>query len=139
MSDEPRKASRSPQETPGLHATVDRVTYAEELEGLPDRPHSFLYDITIRNDSSIPVTVVGRKWVVREQNGSTVAVEGDGVVGQFPLLAPGETFSYRSRHLIAGPTAVAEGSYLARDPEDRRLLIRIPAFEMRLPEAGDDG
>ena len=123
-------------ELPGLHVTVDRVVHERNAQTPPDRPHCFVYFITIHNDSDVTVTIKGRKWVVRNERGEVTAVEGDGVVGQFPKIKPGDTFSYNSFHLNDTATAVAEGSYIGMDERGRKVLTRIPKFEMRVE--GDD-
>lgn len=117
----------------GLRATIDRVVYAPQLEAPPDRPHPFVYFITIHNDSLETVTIKGRKWVVTDSDGSTIVVEGDGVVGKFPRLAPGESFSYNSYHII-GSDSTAEGSFFGVTDDGVPVFTRIPAFEMRAPE-----
>ena len=121
-------------ELPGLTVTVDQVAYQPEAQTPPDRPHCFVYFISIHNQSDVAVTIKGRKWIVRNAAGEVTAVEGDGVVGQFPTIQPGEKFSYNSYHLFDTPTAVAEGSYLGTDAEGRKLITRIPRFEMVVPE-----
>jgi len=121
-------------ELPGLHATVDRVSYVPHLEAPSDKPFPFVYFITIHNDSEATVTVKGRKWVVTDATGDTVVVEGDGVVGKFPRLATGENFSYNSYHVI-GSESAAEGSFLGLTEEGQAVLIRIPRFEMKPPGA----
>ena len=75
-------------ELDGLHVVVDRVVYQPDMATPEDRPHCFAYFITIRNDSDSTVTIKGRKWVVHEADGNKTVVEGDGVVGMFPELAP---------------------------------------------------
>lgn len=122
-----------PIELPGLRVTVDRVVYFPGLEAPTERPHSFVYFITIHNDSEVAVTIKGRKWVVRESDGQMTAVEGDGVVGQFPTIQPGGKFQYNSRHLLAGGSAAAEGSYLGMDAQGRPVIVRIPSFVMVVP------
>jgi ApaG protein len=124
--------SNSFLEPVGLTVTVDQVIYHPDLKSPPDRPHSFVYFISIHNDTELPVTIKGRKWVVTNANGEITAVEGDGVVGQFPLIEPGEKFSYNSRHILDTRTGVAEGSYLGVDSLGRRVITRIPRFEMRV-------
>jgi ApaG protein len=119
-------------ELAGLSATVDRVVHMPQLEAPPDRPHPFVYFITIRNDSSVTVTVKGRKWVVTEAGGHRLVVEGDGVVGEFPRLEPGEHFSYNSYHTI-GSDSVAEGAYFGVTADGEPVFTRIPSFEMRVP------
>ena len=121
-------------ELPGLHVTVDRVVYQPEAQTPEDRPHCFAYFISIRNDSEVTVTIKGRKWVVKNSRGEITAVEGDGVVGQFPTIAPGEKFSYNSYHLLDTNEAVAEGGYLGVDAIGRKVVTRIPRFDMRVPD-----
>jgi ApaG protein len=120
-------------ELPGLRVNVDNVVYMPELEAPADRPFRFVYYLTIHNDSEDTVTIKGRKWVVTEENGHTVVVEGDGVVGEHPTLEPGESFTYNSSHVIA-EDAVAEGSLLGLTDTLKPVLIRIPQFRMRIPD-----
>ena len=114
--------------------TVDRVIYNSEFQAPPDRPYCFIYFISIHNETETAVTIKGRKWVVTNTKGEVMVVEGDGVVGQFPTIDPGNKFSYNSFHLLDTKTAVAEGSYLGIDGEGRKVLTRIPPFEMIVPE-----
>lgn len=125
---------RLPRLLEGLEAVVERVVHAPDLPASPDQPHPFVYYITIRNGSDRTVTVKGRKWVVRGEDGQVSAVEGDGVVGCFPRLEPGEHFSYNSYHTTAG-RAVAEGSYLAVTDEGEAVVALIPPFELIPPHA----
>ena len=122
-------------ELPGLRATIDRVAYMPHLEAPSDKPFPFVYCITIPNDSDQTVTIKGRKWVVCDAEGGTVVVEGDGVVGKFPRLTTGETFSYNSYHVI-GSDSVAEGAFIGLTEGGNPVLVRIPRFEMKTP-SGD--
>jgi ApaG protein len=121
-------------ELEGLRVTVDRVVYNPSFESPQDRPHCFVYFISIHNDSDMPVTIKLRKWVVTNCEGEVTAYEGAGVVGQFPMINPGSKFSYNSFHLLNTKSAVAEGSYLGVDDEGRPVLTRIPPFKMVVPE-----
>jgi ApaG protein len=121
-------------ELPGLHVSVDRVMYQPHLATNDERPHCFVYFITIHNDSHVMVTIKGRKWVVTNANGEVTAVEGEGVVGHFPSIPPGSSFSYNSFHVTESLLANAEGSYLGVDSSGRKVLTRIPRFELRVPE-----
>lgn len=120
-------------EPPGLRVTVDRVVYQPQVETPADRPHCFVYFLSIHNDTELAVTIKGRKWVVTNERGEVTAVEGDGVVGQFPTINPGDKFSYNSFHLVDTRTAVAEGSYLGVDASGRTVLTRIPRFKLVVP------
>jgi len=125
-----------PQLIQGFEATVDSVVYSPDLPASPDQPYPFVYSITIRNGSDRAITVKGRKWVVFGEDGQVTAVEGDGVVGCFPHLEPGESFSYNSYHTTSG-RAVAEGSYLAVTDQGEAVLAIIPAFELIPPVETD--
>ena len=128
-------ASEPISELEGLRVTVDEVKFMPQLQASEDRPFPFVYFITIHNDSEETVTIKGRKWVVTDTGGETLVVEGDGVVGKFPRLEPGEHFSYNSYHTI-GSDSVAEGAYIGVTAEGLPVLVRIPRFEMRAPDAG---
>jgi ApaG protein len=119
----------------GFEATVDRVEYDPGLPTPPGQPFPFVYYITIRNGSDRTLTVKGRKWVVRAEGGAVTAVEGDGVVGCFPRIEPGESFSYNSYHTTAG-YALAEGAYLAASDDGEPFMALIPAFKMVPPHPG---
>ncbi|HSI13040.1 MAG TPA: ApaG domain [Chthoniobacter sp.] len=119
-------------ELAGLSANVDRVVHMPQLEAPPDRPHPFVYFITIRNDSPAVVTIKGRKWIVTDAGGQCMVVEGDGVVGEFPRLEPGDHFTYNSYHTI-GSDSVAEGAYFGVTAAGAPVFTRIPRFEMRVP------
>jgi ApaG protein len=121
-------------ELPGFRVTVDKVIYHPEAETPADRPHCFVYFISIHNETDVPVTIKGRKWVVTNDRGQITAVEGEGVVGQTPTVQPGDSFSYNSFHLLDTEAAVAEGSYLGIDDLGRPVLTRIPRFEMKVPQ-----
>ena len=120
-------------ELEGLRVVVDRVVYQSDMATPEDRPHCFAYFITIRNNSNISVTIKGRKWVVNEADGNKTVVEGDGVVGMFPVLEQGESFDYHSFHLFRGNWAVATGSYIGVDANGRSVITRIPEFRMDVP------
>jgi ApaG protein len=119
-------------ELDGLKVTVDKIVYSPHLDAPMDRPFPFVYHISIHNDSDVTVTIRGRKWVVTEEDGTCVVVEGDGVVGKFPRLEPGERFCYSSYHVIASDSVV-EGAYLAAIEDGGRALVRIPRFELKRP------
>jgi ApaG protein len=110
------------------------VEYIPGAAGPPDRPYQFVYYITIHNDSPQAITVVGRKWVVTNDAGHRLVIEGDGVVGQFPRLTPGDQFHYNSYHLV-DTDSEAEGAYLAKDEQGNGLVVRIPAFRLDIPVA----
>ena len=114
------------EELAGLSATVDDVIYMPSLQAPEDRPHPFVYFITISNQSSETITIRGRKWIISQEltNEKTV-VEGEGVVNQTPRLTPGEDFSYNSYHVVPR-NSQATGGVLCHDDEGRVVYTKIP-------------
>lgn len=121
------------RELEGLNVKVDDVIYMPSLEAPQDKPHPFVYFISIQNDSDEQVTIHGRKWIIRESSGEITVVEGDGVVGQRPCLGPGENFSYNSYHVTAAGADV-EGTFFAETASGERVFTRIPPFRLEVPE-----
>jgi ApaG protein len=120
---------------PGLTAHLDKLCYHHGGGSLPaDKPHAFVYFITIENGSERTVVLLGRKWVIDHSDGSRLVVEGDRIVGETPRLAPGERFSYNSNH-VTGCDAVASGSFHGVDEIGRRIHVVLPPFELRVPPA----
>ncbi|MFM8336565.1 MAG: Co(2+)/Mg(2+) efflux protein ApaG [Opitutaceae bacterium] len=125
-------------ELPGLTARLDRLCYHHGGASLPsDKPHAFVYYITIRNTSACTVTLLGRKWVVEQVDGDRLVIEGDKIVGETPRLTPGEEFSYNSFH-VTGVDAVVHGSFHGIDEAGRKVHVKLPPFEMAIPREGRD-
>jgi ApaG protein len=121
------------RELQGLSVKVDDVIYMPSLDAPDEKPHPFVYFISIKNDSGERVTIRGRKWIVREDDGEVAVVEGDGVIGQTPVLAPGEDFSYNSYHVVAGGAEV-EGAFFGETANGEWVFVRIPAFRLDVPD-----
>ncbi|MBV8224922.1 MAG: ApaG domain [Verrucomicrobia bacterium] len=120
------------RELTDLRVIIDKIVYAPTLEAPPDRPYPFVYFITINNQSSETITIRGRKWVITDLAGEKVVVEGDGVVGEYPHLRPGERFSYNSYRVI-GSNSIAEGAFVGLTAEGEPFVVRIPQFKMEIP------
>ncbi|MFM9001660.1 MAG: Co(2+)/Mg(2+) efflux protein ApaG [Opitutia bacterium] len=120
------------KELPGLRVTVDRVVHQILPDHADQKPHAFAYFLSIINLSGETVRIIGRKWVLRAEDGSVQVLEGDGVVGKSPLLAPGDKFSYSSHHLADGPVR-AEGAFHGVTGHGERIFVRIPPFDMTPP------
>ncbi len=120
-------------ELPGLTARLDKLCYHHGGASLPaDKPHAFVYFVTIHNGASRTVTLHGRKWVVQHADGTQLVIEGDKIVGETPRLAPGEDFSYNSYH-VTGLDAVVQGSFHGVDELGNRVHVILPPFEMSIP------
>ncbi len=123
----------SSQEIPGLTARLDKLVYHHGGVSLPeDKPHAFVYYITIRNGSDTTVALLGRKWVIEYEDGTRQVIEGDKIVGETPRLAPGEEFSYNSHH-ITGCNARVLGCFHGVDASGARVHVLLPPFELAIP------
>jgi ApaG protein len=117
----------------GLKVSVDSVQYDSSLSTPPDRPHAFVYHISIHNSSSHTVQLFGRKWVLRDASGSTLVVEGEGIVGQHPVLGPKQSFRYNSYHTIADSSRVM-GAFFGITTTGVPICTLIPEFQLQPPE-----
>jgi ApaG protein len=99
--------------TAGVRVVV-HPTYSS-LESDPDNNYyKFVYRIRIRNESERTVQLMARHWVIVDADGERQDVRGEGVVGQQPVLEPGQTFEYASFCPLGTPWGTMEGSYQMR-------------------------
>lgn len=117
----------------GLSVNIDNVVYMPTLDAPADKPHPFIYFISILNASDETVTITGRKWVVREGDGELTVVEGEGVVGQNPEIPSMEHFSYNSYHVVADK-AVASGMFFGVTAKGVKVFAQIPEFALDAPD-----
>ena len=121
------------EELVSLEVTVDDVIYMPTLETPTDKPHPFVYFITIKNNSKKKVKIVGRKWILTGLNNDKTIVEGEGVVGQFPDISSGSEFNYNSYHVIANDSEV-EGAFFGETDDGDIVYTKIPKFELSIPK-----
>lgn len=121
-------------ELEGLQASLDKLVHHKEkstIKGI--NLHAFIYFITIRNVSNRKVTLLGRKWILANSDGTTTVVEGDKIVGETPIIPPGESFSYNSYH-VTHLSAEASGSFHGFDEFNKKVHVRIKPFRLDIPE-----
>jgi ApaG protein len=94
---------------------------------------SFAYTITISNSGEIPAQLISRHWIITNELGEIEEVKGLGVVGQQPLLKPGESFEYTSGCRLRTPSGTMQGSYFCVAEDGERFDVEIPVFVL------DDG
>ena len=95
--------------------------------------YSFIYTITITNAGEVAAQLISRHWVISNALGEVEEVKGLGVVGQQPLLKPGEAFQYSSGCRLRTATGTMEGSYFCVAEDGERFEVQIPPFVL------DDG
>ena len=97
----------------------------------------FAYTITIRNTGRVAAQVISRTWNVNDSQGHHEKIKGLGVVGQQPLLQPGETFEYTSGTRLRTPTGTMHGSFFCVAEDGERFDVDVPMFVLdALSESG---
>ncbi|MFY0991375.1 Co2+/Mg2+ efflux protein ApaG [Halomonas sp. C05BenzN] len=104
-------------------------------ESAPDEQRFvFSYTVTVHNHSGRSVQLLARYWKITQGSGKVQEVRGKGVVGQQPLIGPGQTFRYTSRAILDGPVGVMEGAYTCVDTASQRPFeVAIPPFRLAGP------
>ena len=88
----------------------------------------FAYTITITNTGEITAQLISRTWNVNDANGHTERVRGLGVVGQQPLLKPGQAFEYTSGTRLRTPTGTMHGSFFCVAEDGEKFDADVPMF-----------
>lgn len=97
--------------------------------------YAFAYTITIRNTGAVTAQLIARHWVITDTQGHTEEVRGLAVVGQQPLLKPGERFEYTSWTRIATPQGSMHGSFFCMTEDAQPFDAPVPEFGLSLPSA----
>jgi ApaG protein len=91
------------------------------------------YTIEILNVGEEQVQLLERLWRITDSNGRVETVRGPGVVGETPVLQPGESFRYTSGCGLTTPSGLMSGAYLMVDAEGNRFDAEIPPFSLDSP------
>jgi len=112
---------------------IVKPLYLEE-QSSPDEGHYvWAYQVRIENKSSSKVQLLNRYWRIVDAMGRIQEVRGAGVVGEQPVLGPGEAFEYTSGTPLPTPSGFMAGSYEMEGDEGRRFEVEIPAFSLDSP------
>ncbi|HET9629461.1 MAG TPA: Co2+/Mg2+ efflux protein ApaG [Novosphingobium sp.] len=120
-------------------AMTDGVTVRVAVNFLPEQSRIesgkwfWVYHIRIENDSSQPVQLLTRHWRITDGLGHVSLVDGDGVVGEQPLIAPGASHDYVSGCPLTTPQGSMEGHYAFRRADGTRFEAAIPYFPLAAP------
>jgi ApaG protein len=93
------------------------------------------YHVEIVNLSGVAVQLMARRWTITDGRGRVEEVRGPGVVGEQPIIAPGESYAYASGCPLGTSTGSMAGAYYMTDAEGRRFEAAIPAFSLDTPDA----
>ncbi|BCA57368.1 Co2+/Mg2+ efflux protein ApaG [Sphingomonas sp. HMP6] len=122
-------------ETRGVIVRVSVSFLPEQSE--PDRGRWFwAYHIRIENAGAMAVQLLTRHWVITDGRGARHSVEGEGVIGEQPLIAPGDSFDYVSGCPLSTPSGAMLGSYHMMGDDGAGFDVEIPRFALLAPAVG---
>ena len=122
-------------ETRGIVVRVSVSYLSEQSE--PGRGRWFWsYHVRLENAGPQAVQLLTRHWIITDGRGATHSVEGEGVVGEQPVIAPGASFDYVSGCPLATPTGAMQGSYHMMAEDGTAFDVAIPRFSLLAPAVG---
>lgn len=112
-----------------------RVTpaYMEDQSSPEENYFFWMYTVAIENAGDEPVQLRSRIWHITDADGLTEEVRGPGVVGQTPIIPPGETFTYTSGCPLRTPQGIMVGAYQMVNAKGEIFSVAIPAFSLDSP------
>ena len=118
--------------TRAIRISVDTIYVDDQSE--PDDFHFvWAYHIRIENNGSETVQLLRRHWHITDSHGRVQEVRGEGVIGEKPVLEPGETFEYTSGTPLSTPSGFMVGSYQMVNEDGKHFNVSIPAFSLDSP------
>lgn len=118
--------------TRGIEVVVEPF-YLEEQSDPDDSRYVWGYRVVIVNQSEMTVRLLTRYWHITDENGLVDEVSGPGVVGEQPVLEPGDSYEYSSGCPLETPSGVMVGHYSMEDEKGEIFNVEIPAFSLDLP------
>jgi len=118
--------------TRGIRIAVESF-YVEERSEPRESYFFFAYRVKISNVGSETSQLISREWIITDSDGNVERVEGPGVVGEKPILAPGEEFEYTSFCPLRTSMGSMEGGYTMRTESGETFVARIDPFTLAVP------
>jgi len=115
-----------------ISISVNTTYLAEQSDPSADR-YVFAYTITIANSGTVAAQLISRHWIITDAANVTQEVKGLGVVGEQPLLRPGESFEYTSGTAMATPVGTMRGTYQMVAEDGNKFDAEIPVFTLSMP------
>ena len=118
--------------TQGVQVKVESI-YLDSDSKPDENIYFFSYTIKLKNFNQYKVKLLRRHWIISDSNGDVNHVRGDGVVGEQPVLNPGEEYEYTSGSFLKSPLGTMEGSYIMKNSEGIEFEVMIPCFTLVVP------
>lgn len=104
-----------------------------EDQSFPEQDrYAFSYVILIKNLESYAVQLLRRYWLITDANGKKIEVNGEGVVGEQPIIQPNSHYQYTSGALLETPIGTMQGHYEMQSPTGILLNVTIPVFRLAI-------
>lgn len=110
-----------------------RPTYLEDQSAPHDNHFVWAYQVKIENLGRETVQLRGRHWKITDARGEHYEVRGSGVIGEQPILEPGDTYEYTSGTPLPTPSGIMMGEYQMENERGESFDIEIPAFSLDSP------
>jgi ApaG protein len=121
--------------TRGIAVSVE-PTYLETRSSPDGSEYFWAYRVIIENQGRETVHLLSRHWMITNARGELTEVKGPGVVGEQPVLKPGERFEYTSGVPLNTPSGMMGGAYQMESEGGERFDIEIPTFSLDRPSQG---
>ena len=118
--------------TNGVTVTV-RPYFLDDQSSPKESHFVWAYQVNITNFGNSSIKLNHRNWLIIDANGKVMNVQGEGVVGEFPIIGPGESFEYTSGTPLGTNNGIMQGFYLVSQDNGEKLKIDIPAFSLDTP------
>ena len=115
-----------------IDISVNTAYLADQSDPSSDR-YVFAYTVTIANVGTVAAQLISRHWIITDAESVTQEVKGLGVVGEQPLLRPGESFEYTSGTAMATPVGTMRGTYQMVAEDGSKFDAEIPSFTLSMP------
>ena len=112
---------------------VALVKYLAEQSDEADNRFVFSYTITLTNNGDSTVQLLSRHWIITDGNNQVQEVRGQGVVGEQPVMKPGQSFGYTSGTVLSTPVGTMTGSYQMVAEDGTKFEAPIPQFVLSVP------
>jgi ApaG protein len=112
---------------------VVQVKHVAEQSDEADERYVFAYTITVTNQGYHAVQLLSRHWVITDANNHVQEVKGKGVVGEQPVIEPGQSFEYTSGTVLATQVGTMAGSYHMQVLDGEAFEVPIPQFVLSIP------
>jgi ApaG protein len=121
--------------TPAIQIEVSSKYLGKQDQDKSPQMYVFSYTVNITNTSKENVKLLSRYWLITNGDGEKVEVEGDGVIGEQPVIAPNQTYSYTSASMLKTAVGTMQGFYEFQAHNQDNFKTPIPVFSLAVPNS----